>query len=143
MVGAPKVVLWVATDAADTDFTAKLIDEYPPNEDFPAGMAMRLCDAIVRLRYRNGRMTADPITPGAAYEIAIELPPVGNLFARGHAIRLDISSSNFPEYDVNPNTGDPAGHPAKGVVARNIVFRSKTHPSRLVLPIISGPGDKD
>ena len=135
--GAPKVILWVATDAADTDFTAKLIDEYPPNEDFPDGMAMRLCDAIVRLRYRNGRKTAEPITPGAAYEIILELPPVSNLFAPGHAIRLDISSSNFPEYDVNPNTGDPAGHPARGVVARNTVFRDKTRPSCLILPIIA------
>ena len=88
--------LWVASDGPDTDFTAKLIDVHPPNEDYPEGFAMNLCEGLLRLRYRDSWERPTPLVPGEIYAITIELFPVGNLFAPGHRLRLDISSSNFP-----------------------------------------------
>jgi hypothetical protein len=136
VTGPIEVVLWVATSAADTDFTAKLIDVYPPSPSYPLGYALNLTDSIVRLRYRNRRERAEPATPGVPVQVTITLYPTSNLFMPGHRIRLDISSSNHPRFDVNPNTGEPIGRDRRRVVADNTVFHEQGHESRIVLPII-------
>ena len=128
--------LWINSSAPDTDFTAKLLDVYPPSSWYPHGYALNLTDSITRLRYRNGRALAEPLPTGQIDQIAITLYPTSNLFARGHRIRLDISSSNFPRFDVNPNTGEPIGRHRLQSVAENTVFHNQQRDSHIVLPLI-------
>jgi uncharacterized protein len=134
--GPVEARLWVSSSAVDTDFTAKLIDLYPPNEDYPEGYAMNLSDGIIRARYRNSREKAEPMRPGEICEIIIVLYPTSNLFREGHRIRLDISSSNFPRFDVNPNTGEPLGRETRKIVAANTIYHDRNHPSHIVLPLV-------
>jgi putative CocE/NonD family hydrolase len=136
VVGDVEVRLWVSSSAPDTDFTVKLVDEHPPTADYPEGYAMNIVDSIVRMRYRNGRTTAELIEPGRLYEITIAAMPTANRFAAGHRIRLDISSSSFPQFDVNPNTGGPLGQSRGHVVAHNSVYHDRERPSRIVLPVL-------
>ena len=137
VTGPVTVRLWIASDGPDTDFTAKLIDVHPPNEDYPEGFAMNLSEGILRARYRDSWEEPSPIVPGEVYAITIELFPTGDLFARGHRLRLDISSSNFPHFDINPNSGEPEGSMEHPRVAHNRVFVDAAHPSHVILPIIS------
>jgi uncharacterized protein len=130
--------LWVSSSATDTDFVTRLIDEYPPNEDYPEGFSLNLSDWIVRMRYRNGRRQSELISPGEIYEVTLEMPPTSNLFGAGHRIRLDVTSSSSPQFDVNPNTGGPLYRDRGWVVARNTVFHSRTHPSSLELSFVGG-----
>jgi len=136
VTGPIDVHLFVASSAVDTDFTAKLIDVYPPSPSYPAGYALNLTDSILRLRYRNGPDEAQFLPPGEVAEITITLYPTSNLFVAGHRIRLDISSSNFPRFDVNPNTGDPLGTERRRAGSDNTIFHAASQPSRVVLPII-------
>ena len=94
IAGPVTVKLYISSNCIDTDFTAKLIDVYPPNEDYPRGYALNLCDGILRCRYRNSWGQATLMTPGTVYEITIEPFATCNLFKAGHRIRLDVSSSN-------------------------------------------------
>ncbi len=135
VTGPVTVRLWVATTARDTDVTAKLLDVYPPSPWHPYGYAMNLTDSIVRLRYRSGRHAA-AYEPGAVVEVEIVLYPTSNLFAAGHRIRLDISSSNFPRFDVNPGTGEPLGTERARVTAENTIYHDAAHPSHVVLPVV-------
>ena len=128
--------LHFASDGPDTDFTLKLIDVYPPNEDYPSGFAMNVTDGIVRARYRRSWAHPNPLTPGQPDEVTIAAFPTSNLFKAGHRIRVDISSSNFPHFDVNPNTGAPEGEGVARRVARNMIFVDSTRPSAVTLPII-------
>ena len=139
LTGPIVVHLWVASTAVDTDFTAKLIDAYPPTPDDPEGFAMNLTDGILRMRYRSSREQQQLMEPGAVYEIELELQATSNLFSAGHRIRLDVSSSNFPRFDPNPNTGSPLGCSSDVVVAQNTVFHDESRPSHVVLPIIPRP----
>src|SRR4029077_2254530 len=93
--------------AVDTDFTAKLIDVYPPSADFPAGVELNVADSIVRARDRDALEKAALMQPGQVYKFQIRMYPTSLVFAKGHRIRLDISSSNFPRFDLNPNTAEP------------------------------------
>jgi hypothetical protein len=136
VTGPIEVILWVATSAVDTDFTAKLVDVYPPSPWYPLGYALNLTDSIARLRYRNGRERGEPAAPGLPMQVTITLYPTSNLFMPGHRIRLDISSSNHPRFDVNPNTGEPIGRDRRRVVADNTVFHERGRQSKIVLPII-------
>jgi uncharacterized protein len=137
VTGSVVVRLWVSSDGPDTDFTAKLVDVYPPSEDYPEGYHLGLVDSILRVRFREGWRTEVPMTPGEVYPIEIPLSPTSNLFCRGHRIRVDISSSNFPRFDVNPNTGEPVGRHTHTRVARNTVHISRERPSHIVLPVVS------
>jgi putative CocE/NonD family hydrolase len=136
VTGPIEVVLWVSSSAPDTDFTAKLIDAYPPSRYYPHGYALNLGDSIARLRYRNGREKEELLEPGSVAELKIVLYPTSNLFCRGHQIRLDISSSNFPRFDVNPNTGDQLGRERRWAVADNVVHHDAVRASHVVLPLI-------
>ena len=136
-VTGPIVVrLWISSDAPDTDFTAKLIDVHPPTVDDPSGFAMNLTDGILRCRYRNSWEHPQWLIPGEVACIEIEPMPTSNVFLKGHRIRLDISSSNFPRFDVNPNTGEPEGRAQRQQVALNTVWMRPDRPSQIVLPII-------
>jgi putative CocE/NonD family hydrolase len=136
IIGPITVRLFVSSDAPDTDFTAKLIDVHPPTPDDPEGFAMNLTDGILRCRYRESFEAPSPMEPGRIYEIAIEPFATANLFRRGHRIRLDISSSNFPKYDVNPNSGEPEGSAERKRVATNRLHLDPAHPSHILLPIV-------
>ncbi|HSU06515.1 MAG TPA: CocE/NonD family hydrolase, partial [Acetobacteraceae bacterium] len=132
IAGPIEADLFVATDAPDTDFTAKLIDVHPPTPDYPRGYAMNLTDGIIRLRYATSR----PHQPGDVVHIGITLFPTANLFLPHHRIRLDIASSNFPKFDVNPSTGEPEGTAGRRRIATNTVFVDADRPSRLLLPVL-------
>ena len=136
LTGPIEVLLWVSSSAPDTDFTAKLIDLYPPSPSYPHGYALNLSDSIMRLRYRNGFEQGKLLPPGEIAQLKITLYPTSNLFAAGHSIRLDISSSNFPRFDVNPNTGDPIGRERRRQAADNTIYHDATRPSHVVLPVI-------
>ncbi len=136
VAGHVVVKLWAASSAKDTDFTAKLIDVHPPNVDYPDGFAMNLTDSIIRARYRNGYTQPELMTPHEIYQFTFELYPTSNLFKAGHRIRLDISSSNFPRFDVNPNTGGPLGSERRVEIAQQSVYHDVEHPSHVLLPII-------
>ena len=130
------VKLWAASDGPDTDFTAKLIDVYPPNKDYPAGVDLNIADSIVRARYRKGPGKAEFLKPGQPEEFTIEMYPTSLVFQRGHRIRLDISSSNFPRFDVNPNTGEPLNDNRRWRIAENSVYFGGSHASQILLPVI-------
>jgi putative CocE/NonD family hydrolase len=136
VTGPISVHLYVSSSAPDTDFTAKLIDVYPPNPDYPAGYDMYLADAIIRCRYRESFEYETLMEPGQIYAVTITLPPTSNLFKAGHRIRLDISSSNFPRFDCNPNTGEPIGRHTFTQPADNAVYCAAAHASHILLPVI-------
>lgn len=136
VTGKAEVELWIASSAIDTDFTAKLVDVYPPNDDYPEGYDMLVNDSIIRTRFREGWDREVMLEPGTAYKVKIELPPTSNVFAAGHRIRLDVSSSNFPRLERNPNTGEPIGGHTQMITADQTVFSDAEHPSKLVLPVI-------
>ena len=135
VIGPIKVVLHASSNRTDTDFTAKLIDVYPSSEAWPGGFDMNLTDAIVRGRYRATRDHAVMLMPGRVYPFTIEPFPTANMFKKGHRIRVDISSSNFPRFDVNPNTGEPLGRNRREVTADNTIFHSALYPSHIILPL--------
>ena len=136
ITGPIEVNLYVSSNTPDTDFTAKLLDIYPPNDDYPDGYHLNLCDSILRCRYRNSWTESEMMSPGEIYPITVELTPTSNLFKAGHRIRVDISSSNFPRFDVNPNTGEPMGRHTHMQHAQNTLYLDRDHPSHILLPVI-------
>ena len=139
VIGPVEVTLHAASTAVDTDFTAKLIDVYPPSRDYPAGYELNITDGIIRARYRNAPEKQEFMKPGEIYKFTIEPFPTANVFKKGHRIRLDVSSSNFPRFDVNPNTGEPLGMHRRTVIADNSVYHDARHPSHVVLSIVRKP----
>ena len=135
VTGRLVVKLWASSSALDTDFTAKLVDVYPPNGDFPSGVDLNIADSIVRARYRNGLGRAELLKPGQPYEFTIEMYPTSLVFKRGHRIRLDVSSSNFPRFDINPNTGEPLNNNRRSQLAENTIYLDAKHPSQIILPV--------
>ena len=136
VIGPIKVRLFVASTAVDTDFTAKLVDVYPPTADFPTGFDMNITDGILRARYRDRPDRQEMMSPGEIYEIEIAPFPTANVFKKGHRIRIDISSSNFPRFDVNPNTGEPLGKNRRRIKADNTVYHDTVRASHIVLPVV-------
>jgi putative CocE/NonD family hydrolase len=135
ITGPLEMHLWASSSAVDTDFTAKLIDVYPPSDDYPDGLAINLTDSIIRARYRDGYEQPELMSPGKPYEFVFQLYPTSNVFKKGHRIRLDISSSNWPRFDVNPNTGGPLGLEQRFEIAHQAVYHDADRPSHLVLPV--------
>jgi putative CocE/NonD family hydrolase len=131
VVGPVEVRLWAQSSARDTDFTAKLVDVHLD------GVTHNVLDRIVRARYRQGsKLPPSLITPGETYEYRIPLGNAGTIFKTGHRIRLEISSSSFPHYDRNLNTGDVNEWSAGTQVAHQTVLHDRKHPSNLLLPIV-------
>jgi putative CocE/NonD family hydrolase len=130
VTGAVRTVLYVATSAPDTDFTAKLVDVYPD------GRAINLCDGMLRLRYRQGLERSIRAGPGEVYGIVIETGVTSNVFRAGHRLRLEVSSSNFPRFDRNPNTGTLVADEKQLRTALQTVHHGRQFPSYLLLPVI-------
>lgn len=136
VVGPISAVLYVASDAPDTDITIKLVDVHPPSPDWPDGFDMNVANGILRLRYRNSWDVPEPLELGTVHRVVVEAFPTANRFLKGHRIRLDIASSNFPHFDVNPNTGGAQGMPGPRRKATNTIRFDCDHPSHVILPII-------
>ena len=136
VTGPVTVKLWASSSAVDTDFAAKLLYIYPPTADYPDGYHLNVCEGIIRARSRDGSGIARLLQPGEVYPYTIILEPTSTLFKKGNRIRLDISSSNFPRFDVNPNTGEPLGEHTHTAVAHNVVYHDEDHQSHVVLPVI-------
>jgi uncharacterized protein len=136
VTGEIEVKLWASSSAADTDFTAKLIDVYPPSADFPGGFDLNITDGIIRGRFRESLSRETLMEPGTAYTFTIKLYPTSNVFKKGHRIRVDVSSSNFPRFDVNPNTGEPLNDNRRTTTATNTIFHDPHHPSHILLPLV-------
>ena len=130
VTGPISVTLYASSSAVDTDFTAKLVDVEP------CGCARNLTDGIIRARYRKPRHPASLIEPGQVYKYIIDVWATSNLFKKGHSIRLEISSSNFPRFDRNPNTGGPIGAETTLVPALQTVHHSDGYPSHVTLPVV-------
>ncbi|MHC4167240.1 MAG: CocE/NonD family hydrolase [Planctomycetota bacterium] len=131
VIGPVEVRLHAASSARDTDFTVKLIDVYPD------GRALNVTEGIVRARFRNSIWDAPSlIEPGKTYEYKIELLPIAIVFRKSHRIRIHVSSSSWPLWDRNQNTGNPIGMDAEMVVARQTIYHDAEHLSRIILPII-------
>jgi putative CocE/NonD family hydrolase len=130
VVGPVRVVLYAATSARDTDFTAKLVDVLPD------GRAQNLTDGILRLRYRQSLEKPELARPGEIYKLMIDAGVTGNVFQKGHRIRIEVSSSNFPRFDRNPNTGGPIADSTELRKATQTVYHDARRPSYLLLPVL-------
>jgi putative CocE/NonD family hydrolase len=132
VTGPLTATLHVATSARDTDFTAALVDIYPDDR------AIGIADGILRLRYRNGSAEQQLATPGEIYEIEIDLAATSNVFKAGHRIGVEISSSNFPRFDRNPNHGGVMAEATESdfIAAEQLIFHDADHASYITLPII-------
>jgi putative CocE/NonD family hydrolase len=130
VTGRVRAVLWVSTSAPDTDFTAKLLDVHPN------GRAINLCDGILRLRYRNSLERPVLAKPGEVYRIVIEAGVTSNVFKSGHRLRIEISSSNFPRFDRNTNTGGRITEERVFRKASQTVWHGSQRPSHVLLPVI-------
>ena len=137
VTGPIEMHLWAASSAPDTDFTAKLIDVFPPSDDHPDGLAINITDSIIRARYRGGYDRSELMEPNRPYEFVFQLYPTSNIFRRSHRLRLDISSSNWPRFDVNPNTGGPLGRERRFEIAAQTIYHDGDCPSHVVLPVQS------
>jgi putative CocE/NonD family hydrolase len=130
VTGPVKLTLYASSSAPDTDFTAKLVDLEP------CGFARNLTDGIIRARVRESQASPSLIAPGKVYEFNIDMWSTSNLFKAGHRIRLEVSSSNFPRFDRNPNTGHDLFTDAETRPALQTVMHESAYASRLVLPVI-------
>jgi len=130
VTGPVSLKLFAASSAPDTDFTAKLIDVRPD------GYAQNVVEGVLRARFRESLSTPTLITPEKVYEYTIDLWATSHVFKAGHRLRLEVSSSNFPRYDRNPNTGHDFGGDAEVRVAQQTIFHDQRYPSHLVLPVI-------
>jgi putative CocE/NonD family hydrolase len=130
VAGPVKTVLYAASSAVDTDFTAKLVDVYPD------GYAANVTEGIVRARFRNDSLKSEPITPGELYRYEINMSSTAIAFQPGHRIRLEISSSNFPHFDRNPNTGRPLAERSGEQKAEQAVYQGGKRASHLVLTVL-------
>ncbi|HJT04101.1 MAG TPA: CocE/NonD family hydrolase [Pseudonocardiaceae bacterium] len=134
VTGPVSVALYARSSAPDTGWTAKLVDVHPD------GIAVELNNGIQRASFREASTTPTPIQPGKVYRYTITVWPTSNLFRAGHHIRLEISSSDFPQFDSNPNTGSWLGEDTATQVAHQTVLHDAQHPTALLLPVIPAPG---
>ena len=130
VTGPVELTLYAASDAPDTDFTAALVDVHP------RGDAIIICDGIIRARFRESYEAPAPIDPGRVYEYRIALWETSNLFKAGHCIRLEVSSSNFPRFSRNLNTGEEVATGTRMQTARQTVLHSTQYPSHIILPLV-------
>lgn len=138
LAGPLEAEIWFASDAPDADLHLKLIDVHPPTNDDPGGFAMNLAHGALRLRYRDDPADPRPLPAGQPVRVRVAMFPTANLFRSGHRIRLDIAASNFPHFDVNPQSFEPEGAGFAPRPAVHRVFCDAARPSRVVLPVVGG-----
>jgi putative CocE/NonD family hydrolase len=131
VIGDVRLVLHAATSAVDTDWVVRLVDV---GED---GSTINVGQGLLRARYRQGLDSPNLLEPGACYDYDISLGPACWEFAAGHRLRVQITSSDFPAHDINPNNGQRVGDtgPLDGVVATQVIYHDNQHPTRLLLPV--------
>ena len=129
ITGPVKMILYASSSAKDTDFMVKLVDVYP------RGKAINILDAGIRARFREGEENPSLIEPNKVYNYEIELGNTSNYFRRGHKIRVEITSSNFPRFDINSNLGGE-GEPGDYIVVKQKIYHTKQYPSHLLVPIM-------
>jgi putative CocE/NonD family hydrolase len=132
VTGPLETVLYASSSARDTDFTAKLVDVYPD------GRAIHIAEGILRARHRKGMRSVEFLQPGEVDEFRIAMAPTSNVFLRGHRMRLEISSSNFPRFDRNLNTGGEIGTETRWEIAHQTVLHSGRYASHILVPVIAG-----
>lgn len=130
MTGPVSAVLYVSSSARDTDFTVKILDVLPD------GTAFNLQEGIRRARYRDGYPAPVFMEPGGIYRVEVDLQATSNVFLPGHRVRVEVSSSNFPRFDRNMNTGGVNWEESAWVVATNTVHHSSRFPSHVLLPLV-------
>ena len=130
VTGPLEVVLYASSSAPDTDFTARLVDVHPD------GSAIVLAEGILRARFRKGFDQEVFLEPGTVEEFRIQMYPTSNVFLKGHSIRVDISSSNFPRFSRNLNTGEDVGTGTRMQIAQQTILHTAENPSHIILPVI-------
>jgi putative CocE/NonD family hydrolase len=130
VTGSVRLELFASSSAVDTDFIAKLVDVWPD------GFAQNLTEGIVRARYRDSEERATLMNPDQTYKFQLDLWATSNVFRKGHRLRLEISSSNFPRFDRNLNTGEDGASGRRAVTATNRIYHDAEHPSVLILPVV-------
>ena len=130
VTGPMSLDLYVSSSAVDTDFTGMLVDVWPN------GFAQNLTSGILRMRYRNSQEKPELANPGETYHITVDLWATSNVFLAGHKLRLEVSSSNFPRFDRNLNTGEEQARGTRMVKATNVIYHDKAHASALIVPIV-------
>jgi uncharacterized protein len=130
VTGPVSLELYVSSSAVDTDFTGMLVDVWPN------GFAQNLTSGILRLRHRDSREKPELAIPGKTYHITLDLWATSNVFLAGHKLRLEVSSSNFPRFDRNLNTGEEQAHATRMVKAKNLIYHDSAHPSALIVPLV-------
>jgi putative CocE/NonD family hydrolase len=133
IAGPVKMKLFAATDGRDTDWMVKLVDVHPN------GFAMNIAEGILRTRFRNGLEKMDLLQPNQVYEYEVDMAGTANVFQPGHRIRIDITSSNFPQFDRNPNTGENLGATNRVRTAAQVVHHGGQRASHIVLPVVPVP----
>ena len=131
VTGPVSLELFASSSAVDTDFTGKLVDVWPN------GFAQNLTEGILRARYRSSQEKPEFLDPGETYKLTLDLWSTSNIFKAGHKLRLEVSSSNFPRFDRNLNTGEPQANSTRMVKAANTIYHDREHPSALIVPVIS------
>jgi putative CocE/NonD family hydrolase len=136
VIGRVFVNLYASSDAKDTDFTAKILDVYPDGRSLKLGVKAA---GILRARYRNGYEKTELLTPGKPELFRIELFDIGHVFLAGHRIRIEISSSCFPDFDPNTNTGNIVATDTEFKIAQQTVYHDSDRPSHVLLPVMLKP----
>jgi putative CocE/NonD family hydrolase len=136
VTGPIEATIHLESDAPDTDLFVMVQDVYPPGGDWSEGYRLNVADGLMRVRYRNGMDAPELMTPGEPVEVRFHLYPTSNRFVAGHRIQVLVSSSSFPRFDPNPNTGEPIGRHTHMQVANNRIHHSATRPSRVTLPLV-------
>lgn len=130
VTGLVSLDLYAKSSAVDTDFTAKLVDVWPN------GFVQNLTEGIIRARYRNSQVKPEDLVPGQVYHLKVDLWSTSNVFLKGHKLRVEVSSSNFPRFDRNLNTGEDAKSGTRSVKATNAIYHDAEHPSVLIVPVV-------
>jgi putative CocE/NonD family hydrolase len=134
VIGPIKAVLHALSSAPDTDWVVRLCDVWPD------GRSLSVCDGILRARYRDSFERPELMQPGQLYCFEVDLWATAQVFQGGHRLRLEVTSSDFPRYDRNLNTGGPFGEEVRGKVAVNTIFHDARRPSRIFLPVLPAGG---
>ena len=136
VTGPIEATIYLSSDVPDTDLFVMVQDLYPASGDWPHGFRLNVADGMMRVRYRGGFDSGRLLDPGHVAKVEFQLYPTSNRFVAGHSIRVLVSSSSFPRFDVNPNTGEPLGRHTRTRLATNTIHHSEAHPSSIDLPLV-------